>query len=1040
MGTLSTQTATRLKEIVGDDRYRDDQRERKAYSFDIGVMPPLIRPFVNADTAGGVVRPADEEELIKVVKLAAAEGLKMVARGAATSGYGGVLPQTGSLVVDMNSLNHVVAIDTEAETVTCQSAAVWEDVDNLLAESGLELRLHPSSYPSSTVAGWLAQGGSGFGSYEYGAFKENVESARVVLPDGTVKEFTGDELLDLIADAEGITGIITEVTFKVRRREPQQVKLISLPDSATLGKVLLEIEQQALPIWSLTFLNPEAIRIKQMLPPRLSHEYEIEEVTEEFTQEQMLPRTYLLLLAYPASRNTQVEPALTAAVNAAGGYFLSDEHAEQEWAGHTKPMRLKRIGPSIIPTEVVVPLAGLAAVLAELDAKVKQPLVLEGSIEKGGKVTLLGFIPHDERRFGFNVAFALALSVIRAAKQHGGSAFSSGLYFRREAKTLLGEKRIAQLRAFKDAHDPQRIMNPGKVIALPGTGGGLLDALMGAAQALEPLIRPFANAAKTPFSVDSLMPTKVKNAIPGDVAYFATACARCGYCVRTCEQYSARGWESQSPRGKYAYLREVLAGNEDWDRKAVDTFLLCTTCERCDQRCQLQLPVGHNGMALRGSLIQEKDMGTFPPFEMMAASLRGEGDIWAGKRAHRADWLPQDIAARVKTKGDILYFAGCTASYVETDIAEATLRLLLDSGLDVAYLGTKESCCGVPMKMAGKWDLFTQIYRENVAAVKATGAKTIITSCPACALVWKDMYAEEAEKRGEEYSFEVKHYSEVIAEALADGRLELKRNPFEGTRVTFHDSCHAGRAQGLYEPPRKMLEAIPGIDLVEMKHNRENGLCCGSVLTLVGDIDTAPKIGKARLGEAISAGAETVIALCPCCQVQLRDSVEKNHLDIVIDDLARAVASAAGHEIPTSAATTSYMWGLFDTFIRLMAPAEMASFMQRLFPHMLDAMPLGMGSMMRAMIKLPGGAAMMRKMMPILFPKMAPGILAKVMPDMVAEIKGFIGDMPDDMDALMPDLLPKTMDALMGTYIPQLVPHLVPLFIDFLKDGEKKAA
>ena len=1039
MEVLSQHAVAHLQGIVGDYHYRDDRRERKAYSSDIGVMPALIKPLVKAGIAGGVVRLQTEEELVQIVQYAASEHIELVARAGATSGYGGVLPRKGALVVDLNAFDKVVGIDFEKQVVRCQTAAIWEEVDKQLAKQGLELRLHPSSYPSSTVGGWLAQGGCGFGSFEYGSFKENVISARLVLASGETRLFEGSELLDFVADAEGITGIITEVTFRVREKQEQQVQLLSLPNAAALAGVLTDIRAQQLPIWSMTFLNPESVQLKTLLPPRHSHAFEASDIARELAAEKSLPVSYLLLIAYPKQRKDSIDAPLFDIVKKHGAFFLPAGDARREWTCHTAPMRLKRLGPSIIPTEVVVPLTSLASMLEELDDKIKQALVLEGMVEADGNITILGFIPHDERRAAFNFAFALSLSVIKIAQAHGGRVYSTGLYFRREARGVLGPERLAKLASFKKAVDPTGIMNPGKVFKQPGVGGGLLDGFMGMAMGLEPIIRPFANAARVKLSpmapagdggkVDTI------NGVPADIAYFATSCARCGYCVPTCEQYQGRGWESQSPRGKYAFIREVISGREKWDRKAVDTFLLCTTCERCDLRCQLQLPVEHNGMALRGTLIEEKGMGTFPPFEMMAASLRGEGDIWAGRRVHRADWLPKDVASRLKPEAEMLYFAGCTASYVETDIAEATIRLLLDSGHDVAYLGTQESCCGIPMKMAGKWDLFTQIYAENVQALRKTGAKTIVTSCPACALVWKELYSEEAKKRGETYDIEVKHYSEVIAPALADGRLTLGKNPFEGQRVTFHDSCHAGRAQGIYEPPRQMLEAIPGLDIHEMEHNRDKGLCCGSVLTLVGEIDKAPVLGQKRLVEAERIGAQAVVAMCPCCQVQLRDAAKKNDMPLVIDDLARVVAEAAGHTIPTSAAQTSYMWGLFDVFIRLMAPKEMASFMQVLFPQMLDAMPLKMGPMMRMMAKLPGGPALMTRMMPVLFPKMAPGILSKVMPDMVEAVKVHVGSMPPDMDELMPDLLPKTMDALMPTYLPQLVPHLVPLFIDYLKNG-----
>lgn len=1029
MSAVSEQVERSLVEICGEDRVRTNRVERKMYSFDIGAMPSLVKPFVPAGVAGAVVRPRTEEELVKLVKLAQREGVALVPRGWATSGYGGVLPGKGAIVVDLSGWGEVLSVDTAGLTVRAQAGAVWEQLDREIKKHGVTLRLYPSSYPSSSVAGWLAQGGSGFGSYEYGQFKDNVLAARVVLPTGEVKEFSGDELQSYVADAEGTTGFITEVEFRVRPLEDEVHRLVAFSSAAKLGAALSAISTQKLPVWSITFLNPESTRLKKKLPHRHGHPYE--EAHAHYEPE--IPEAYLAVIAYPASRRGAIDANLAGIIEAHGGTELDAEAAEHEWEQRFAPMRLKRIGPSIVPTEVIVPLAEMPAVLGEIDAKLDQPFILEGMVGKGDKVVLLGFIPHDERSFNFNLAFALSLSVIKIAKAHGGAAYSTGLYFRREAPTVLGEKKLAALQSYKRSVDPKGILNPGKVYG----AGGMLDLLMGTAAVFEPIVRPIANAAKPPAGPGDL--SKDVRGIPGDVAFMSYACSRCGYCVPTCEQYTGRGWESHSPRGKYAYLREVMAGREEFDRAAVDTFLVCTTCEVCNTRCQLQLPIEHNWMDMRGKLINEEKRGTFPPFEMMAASLRGERDIWAGKADNRADWVPADVAEKLEEKADVLYFAGCTASFVETDIAEASIRLLQDAGHTVSYMGKDEACCGIPMKVAGKWDLFEEIYEHNVAEAKKREAKTIVTSCPACSLVWKELYAGIAAKRGEEYDFEVKHYSELVAPALADGTIELKSDPFEGKKVTFHDSCHMGRAQGNYEPPRDMLKAIPGVEYEEMEHNREEGMCCGSVLTLVGEMPVAPVLGKHRLQEAVDIGADTVVALCPCCQVQLRDSVIKNDLPLKIDDLSRVVAQAAGYDIPETTEYSMYMWGYFEKFIILMQPENMATFMTRIFPQMLDAMPAGMKPMMLAMKPVPGGLAMMEKMMPLMFPAMAPGILGKVMPDMVAEVEDYIGEMPADMAELMPDLLPKTMDALMPTYLPELIPHLVPLWIDFLREyGEEQ--
>ncbi len=847
-------------------------------------------------------------------------------------------------------------------------------------------------------------------------------SARVVLPDATVREFAGDDLLTLVADAEGITGIITEVTVRVRALESEVHRLLSFHDHASLAAALSDISREKLPIWSITFLNPESLSLKKRLPHRHGHPYE-----EVAAVEPVLPEEYLAMIAYPESRRGAIDGPLAAIAGRNGGTDLGREAAEHEWDLRFAPMRLKRIAPSIIPTEVVVPLTELSAVLGEIDELIHQPFVLEGMVGKGDRVVLLGFIPHDQRTFAFNLAFALSLSVIAIAKRHGGSAYSTGLYFRREADSVLGTDRVQALERFKREADPAGLMNPNKVL-----GRGAIDFLMGTAAAMEPLVRPVANAAKA--RTGDMVRAEAKRGVPADVVFYAYACAQCGYCVPTCEEFSGRGWMSHSPRGKYLYLREVIEGREKFDQHMVDTFLVCTTCEVCNTRCQLQLPVEHSWMTMRGQLIHKDGRMTFPPFEMMAASLRGERDIWAGKAEHRADWVPEDIAAKLPEKAETLYFAGCTASFVNTDVAEATVRLMDDAGVEFCYMGSDEACCGIPMKVAGKWDLFEEIYEHNVAEARKRGARTIVTSCPACGLIWKEMYADLARQRGEEYEFEVKNYSEIVAEAIADGRLAPSRR-IDAT-VTFHDSCHIGRAQGIYEPPREMLEAIPGVKVVEMEHNREDGLCCGSVVTLVGEKPVAPILGGARLKEAVDAGADKLVALCPCCQVQLRDSAEKNGIDMQVTDLARLFAESCGYEIADKTDNSLYMWGYFDKFIDLLLPENMAELMAKVFPQMVNAMPPGMKPMIKAMRHVPGGLALLGKVMPLMFPLMAPSILSKVMPDIIQAVRDHIGPMPEDMEALMPDLLPETMESLMPNYLPLLIPHLTPRFIECARRGE----
>jgi hypothetical protein len=320
--------------------------------------------------------------------------------------------------------------------------------------------------------------------------------------------------------------------------------------------------------------------------------------------------------------------------------------------------------------------------------------------------------------------------------------------------------------------------------------------------------------------------------------------------------------------------------------------------------------------------------------------------------------------------------------------------------------------------------------KRNIGNMQSRGVERVITSCPACYLVWKTYYPAWAEKLGIEYGIEALHYSEVLAEEIQAGRLEIPEPV--NMEVTFHDSCHAGRACGLYEPPRELLAAIPGLEVKEMKHNREDGYCCGSVLTLIGETPVAADIGEVRLQEALDLGVRDVVALCPCCQFQLRVTADKKDLDIRIHDLAHLAAQGLGVELPQYHEACLSSWRVFDQMILLMKPENMAVLMGQLFPQMIDAMPLGMGKMMKAMGKVPGALGLMKPIMPKMFPLLMPMIMPKVMPDMIAAVDAHM-DIPDEMREQLPDLLPPTMEALMPNMLPLLMPYVVPAMIDFLK-------
>ncbi len=297
-----------------------------------------------------------------------------------------------------------------------------------------------------------------------------------------------------------------------------------------------------------------------------------------------------------------------------------------------------------------------------------------------------------------------------------------------------------------------------------------------------------------------------------------------------------------------------------------ESLWACRTCGACQTACPVFIEHVRTIVDMRRSLVMEE--ARMPEtVQATLETLERQGHPWRGTPYTRESWMEEMEVPAWSGEEEYLYFVGCTGAMVDRamEISKSVVRLLQKAEVSFGVLGGAESCNGDPARRLGNEYLYQILAAQLIATLDEAGVKKIITHCPHCLNTFLNEYPEMGG------NYEVIHHTQLLEKLIDAGKLRPKAGG-PRQKVTFHDSCYLGRHNGIYEAPRRILESIPTIDLVEMPRNREQGLCCGAGggNMWMEEVGTQ-RVNEVRVQEAIETGAEAACSACPFC-IQMFDA------------------------------------------------------------------------------------------------------------------------------------------------------------------------
>lgn len=370
------------------------------------------------------------------------------------------------------------------------------------------------------------------------------------------------------------------------------------------------------------------------------------------------------------------------------------------------------------------------------------------------------------------------------------------------------------------------------------------------------------------------------------------SCIRCGLCLATCPVYRSTLRETDSPRGKIALLRALAESKLEPGEEFSSRYYGCLLCAACANICPSGVPLEEVIQTAREDMQHHKL--TPKVLEMLAQTIAEHHNISGENNASRLIWADnlenEPTGVHPHETADVVYFVGCVGSFFPRSyrLPQTMAQLMEKAELDYAVLGGEEWCCGYPLLINGQLDQAGDLIRHNLEKVTAMQAKKVVFTCPSCLHIWHHAYSEVA---GKELPFELLHATELLADMVDEGRFKFREMP--DRRVTYHDPCDLGRKEGIFDAPRRVLKAIPGVELVEMRDNRQDSHCCGGGGNLeTFDPELSRSVSSSRLVQAQEVEAQVIASACQQCERTLTDAARRDKIRMRVMDVAELVLQA----------------------------------------------------------------------------------------------------------------------------------------------------